>query len=61
MLSRLEGAKDLPTLPTLAKLAAAIGAKVEIRFVDRKNRELRRVPPIRVSGKPEFVMRERAR
>src|SRR3972149_3902892 len=59
MLSRLEGAKDVPTLPTLARLAAAIGTKVEIRFVDRKNRELRRVPPIRVSGKPEFVMRER--
>lgn len=61
MLSRLEGAKDVPTLPTLARLAAAIGAKVEIRFVDRKNRELRRVPPIRVSGKPAFVMRERTR
>lgn len=51
MLSRIEGAKDLPTLPTLARLAAAIGAKVEIRFVDRKNRELRRVPPIRVGHK----------
>ncbi|OLC63930.1 MAG: hypothetical protein AUH69_13285 [Actinobacteria bacterium 13_1_40CM_4_65_12] len=61
MLSRLEGGKDLPTLPTLARLAAAIGAKVEIRFVDRKNKELRRVPPIRVSGKPALVMRERIR
>lgn len=61
MLSRLEGAKGVPTLPTLARLAAAIGAKVEIRFVDRKNRELRRVPPIRVSGKPASVIRERTR
>lgn len=51
MLSRLEGAKDVPTLPTLARLAAAIGAKVEVRFVDRKNRELRRIPPIRVRVK----------
>ncbi len=51
MLSRIEGTKDLPTLPTLARLASAIGAKVEIRFVDRKNRELRRVPPIRVGHK----------
>ncbi len=61
MLSRIEGAKDLPTLPTLARLAAAIGAKVEIRFVDRKNRELRRVPPIRVGHKPVIAFRERAR
>ena len=61
MLSRLEGAKDVPTLPTLARLAAAIGTKVEIRFVDRKNRELRRVPPIRVSSKPSFAMREKTR
>ncbi len=61
MLSRLEGGKDLPTIPTLARLAAAIGAKVEIRFVDRKNRELQRVPSIRVGGKPGFAMRERAR
>ncbi|MGQ0568370.1 MAG: helix-turn-helix domain-containing protein [Armatimonadota bacterium] len=61
MLSRPEGAKDLPTLPTLARLAAAIGAKVEVRFVDRKNRELRRVPPIRVWHKPVVASHERAR
>jgi transcriptional regulator with XRE-family HTH domain len=61
MLSRLEGAKDLPTLPTLARLAAAIGAKVQIHFVDRKNRELPRVPPIRVASKPAAAMRERIR
>ncbi len=61
MLSRLEGAKDVPTLPTLARLAAAIGAKVEIRYKKKKNRELRRVPPIRVSGKPSFAMREKTR
>ncbi len=50
MLSRIEGARDLPTLPTLERLAAAIGAKVEIRFVDRRNRTLPRVPLIRVGG-----------
>ncbi len=61
MLSRLEGAKDLPTIPTLAKLAAAIGARVEVRFVDRKNRELRRIPPIRVGYKPVVASRERVR
>lgn len=51
MLSRIEGAKDMPTLPTLERLAGAIGARVEIRFVDRQNRMLRRVPRIRV-GRP---------
>jgi transcriptional regulator with XRE-family HTH domain len=61
MLSRLEGAKDVPTLPTLARLAAAIGAKVEVRFVDGKNRELRRVLPIRVGRKPVRALRERVR
>lgn len=61
MLSRLEGAKDIATLQTLARLAAAIGAKVEIRFLDRQNRRLRRVPPIRVAGKPALAMRERVR
>lgn len=61
MLSRLEGAKDLPTLPTLARLAAAIGAKVEIRFVDHKNREISRVPPIRVTGRPAFARRGKVR
>ncbi len=60
MLSRLEGAKDLPTLPTLVKLAAAIGAKMEIRFLDRKNKVLRRVSPIRVT-RPAVAMRERVR
>lgn len=61
MLSRLEGAKDIATLQTLARLAAAIGAKVEIRFLDRQNRRLRRVPPIRVTGKRALAMRERVR
>jgi len=61
MLSRLEGAKDLPTIPTLARLAAAIGAKVEVRFLDRRNRELRRVPPIRVASKHTAAFRERVR
>jgi transcriptional regulator with XRE-family HTH domain len=61
MLSRLEGAKDVPTLPTLARLAAAVGAKVEIRFVDRANRDLRHVPPIRVGHKLGAAARPRAR
>ncbi len=60
MLSRLEGAKDLPTLPTLYKLAAAIGAKMEIRFLDRRNKVLRTVLPIRLAG-PAADTRERAR
>lgn len=61
MLSRLEGAKDIPTLPTLVKLASAIGAKVEIRFVDRKNHEIRNIPPVRVTGRYRTVAHERAR
>ena len=48
VLSRIEGAKTMPTIPTLERLAAAFGAKVEIRFVDRNNHPLRRVPSIRV-------------
>ena len=50
VLSRIEGAMAMPTIPTLGRLAAALGAKVEIRFVDRKNHPLRRVPSIRVGG-----------
>jgi DNA-binding XRE family transcriptional regulator len=46
MLSRIEGAKDLPTIPTLAKLASAIRAKVEIRFI----RPPRRKPRISIRG-----------
>lgn len=57
MLSRIEGAKDIPTLPTLARLAAALSAKVEIRFVDRHNQGLRGVPPIRLGA----AMQERIR
>ncbi len=60
MLSRLEGAKDLPTIYTLVKLAAAIGAKMEIRFLDRNNKALRRVLPIRLA-RPAADVRERAR
>jgi DNA-binding XRE family transcriptional regulator len=60
VLSRIEGAKALPTIPTLERLAAALNAKVEIRFVNRKNKPLRRVPSIRVGG-AAFVMHERVR
>jgi len=60
VLSRIEGAQAMPTIPTLERLAAALNAKVEIRFVDRKNHPLRRVPSIRVGGSVSAV-RERAR
>jgi transcriptional regulator with XRE-family HTH domain len=60
MLSRIEGAKDLPTIPTLAKLASAIRAKVEIRFIDHKNRELKQIPPIRIDRPPITPVRSRA-
>jgi transcriptional regulator with XRE-family HTH domain len=60
MLSRIEGAKDLPTIPTLAKLASAIRAKVEIRFIDQKNRELKQIPPIRIDHPPITTVRSRA-
>jgi transcriptional regulator with XRE-family HTH domain len=60
VLSRIEGAKAMPTIPTLERLAAALNAKVEIRFVNRKNRPLPRVPSIRVSGAAR-AMRERVR
>jgi DNA-binding XRE family transcriptional regulator len=50
VLNRIEGGKTMPEIPTLERLAAAFGAKVEIRFVDQKNRPLRRVPSIRVGG-----------
>ena len=50
VLSRIEGARAMPTITTLERLAAALGAKVEIRFVDRQNHPLPRVPSIRVGG-----------
>lgn len=60
VLSRIEGAKAMPTIPTLKRLAAALNARVEIRFVDRKNQPLRRVPSIRVGGAAR-AMHERVR
>jgi ribosome-binding protein aMBF1 (putative translation factor) len=60
VLSRIEGAKAMPTIPTLERLAAALNAKLEIRFVDRKNHPLRRVPSIRLGG-AAWAMHERVR
>jgi DNA-binding XRE family transcriptional regulator len=51
MLSRLENAKEFPTIPTLARLAAALRVKIEVRFVDRHNRDIKRVPAIRIGGR----------
>ena len=50
MLSRLESAKEYPTIPTLARLAAALRVKIEVRFVDRHNKDLKRTPAIRMGG-----------
>lgn len=61
VLSRIEGAKAMPTISTLERLAAALGARVEIRFVDRKNQPLRRVPPIRVGRAATGTMRGRSK
>lgn len=61
MLSRLESAKEIPTIHTLAKIAAAYDGKIEVRFVDKYNRNVKRVPPIRVGRKYAQVMRERHR
>lgn len=60
MLSRLESAREVPTIPTLARLAAALDAKIELRFVDKHNRDIKTVPPIRV-GRSAFAIRERHR
>lgn len=60
VLSRIEGAKSMPTIPTLERLAAALNARVEIRFVNRRNQPLRRVPSIRV-GSPAMAVHERVR
>ena len=60
VLSRIEGAQAMPTIPTLERLAAALNAKVEIRFVNRKNKPLRHVPSIRVGG-AAWAMHERPR
>ncbi|SRR5579884_2838791 len=60
VLSRIEGAKVIPAIPTLERLAAALNAKVEIRFVNHRNKPLPRVPSIRVGG-AAFAMHERVR
>lgn len=55
MLSRFESAKVIPTIPTLSRLAAALNAKLEFRFVDKRNKGIQNVPRVRLAR----AMRER--